>query len=99
MSKDVCKVIDGLGEKKFLKILTKITKINNIFLDDSLDGAGLHQVYNKGYLNIHTDFASHHKNLKCTSSEKVSDSKRRDSKPNRWYKALKPHPIRQCAMI
>jgi hypothetical protein len=46
MSKDLRKVIDELGEKKFLKILTKITKLNNIFLDDSLDGAGLHQVYN-----------------------------------------------------
>lgn len=64
MSKNLLRTIDELGEKKFLKILTKITNINDLFLDHNLDGAGLHQVYNKGYLNIHTDFASHHKNLK-----------------------------------
>ena len=64
MSKDICKTIDELGEKKFIQILKRITNIKNIFLDHNLDGAGLHQVYNKGYLNIHTDFATHHKNFK-----------------------------------
>lgn len=53
------KVFEELGSKQFTNYLSKITKMNNIFLDPSLDGGGLHQIFNKGSLNIHTDFNSH----------------------------------------
>ena len=43
----------------YIDILIKITGINNIFLDLSLDGGGLQQVLNGGLLNVHTDFNSH----------------------------------------
>ena len=36
-----------------------LSGINNIFLDPALDGGGLHQVFNGGLLNVHTDFNTH----------------------------------------
>ena len=57
---DLCnKVFDELASEEFIKYLSKITKIDNIFLDKSLDGGGLHQIFNNGSLNVHTDFNSH----------------------------------------
>ena len=53
------KVFDELASEKFTQQLSKITEIDNIFLDASLDGGGLHQIFNNGSLNVHTDFNSH----------------------------------------
>ncbi len=52
-------VFEELNSTKFLDILKKITGINNLFLDPTLDGGGLNQSFNGGSLNIHTDFHSH----------------------------------------
>ena len=38
--------------------------MKNIFLDPTLDGGGLHQIFNGGSLNIHTDYNSHYKEKK-----------------------------------
>ena len=51
-----------MNSRKFIDILKKITDLDDLFLDLSLDGGGLHQIFNNGYLNIHTDFYSHSKN-------------------------------------
>lgn len=59
MNDDTNKVFDELSSKTFTKKLEKITNMNNLFLDDSLDGGGLHQIFNNGHLNVHTDFNSH----------------------------------------
>jgi len=59
LDKNCNEVFEELNSREFLDILTKITGINNIFLDPTLDGGGLHQVFNGGSLNIHTDFNSH----------------------------------------
>ena len=59
LDKNCNEVFEELNSREFLDIMTKITGINNIFLDPTLDGGGLHQVFNGGSLNIHTDFNSH----------------------------------------
>ena len=57
--KNCNEVFEELNSREFLDIMTKITGINNIFLDPTLDGGGLHQVFSGGLLNIHTDFNTH----------------------------------------
>ena len=41
-----------------------VAGMENIFLDPKLDGGGLHQIFNGGSLNIHTDYNSHYKEKK-----------------------------------
>ena len=59
MNHDLNLLFNNLASKKFVNKLIKITKIEKLFLDKDLDGGGLHQIFKNGYLNIHTDFASH----------------------------------------
>lgn len=55
-----CKAIfNELGSKNFLNILSQIVGVDKLFLDKTLEGGGLHQVFNGGHLNVHTDFISH----------------------------------------
>ena len=59
MDKNCNEIFEELNSRKFINILIKITGINDIFLDPTLDGGGLHQVFNGGLLNVHTDFNTH----------------------------------------
>ena len=59
MDKNCNEIFEELNSREFINILIKITGINNIFLDPTLDGGGLHQVFNGGLLNVHTDFNTH----------------------------------------
>ena len=59
MDKNLNEILDELSSKQFSNFLSKITGINNVFLDKALGGGGLNQVFNGGSLNIHTDFTSH----------------------------------------
>ena len=59
MDKNCNEIFEELNSREFVNILIKITGINNIFLDPTLDGGGLHQVLNGGSLNVHTDFNTH----------------------------------------
>ena len=59
MDKNLNEIFDELSSKQFSNFLSKITGINNVFLDKALGGGGLNQVFNGGSLNIHTDFTSH----------------------------------------
>ena len=52
-------IFSELGSKKFINILSRIVGIDKIFLDKTLEGGGLHQIFDGGHLNIHTDFSSH----------------------------------------
>jgi len=52
-------LLDELGSREFMDKLSIITGINNIFFDPYLDGGGLHQTFNGGSLNVHTDFLAH----------------------------------------
>ena len=63
MSIECRELFQEMNSRKFIDILKKITDLDDLFLDLSLDGGGLHQIFNNGYLNIHTDFYSHSKKL------------------------------------
>ncbi|MAH99369.1 MAG: proline hydroxylase [Euryarchaeota archaeon] len=62
MNESCNKIFDELGSSEFVKKVSELTGLRNIFLDTTLDGGGLHQIFNNGSLNVHTDFNSHTKN-------------------------------------
>jgi 2OG-Fe(II) oxygenase superfamily len=45
---------------EFVAYLEKLTGIENLLPDWSMDGGGLHQTLTGGHLNIHADFTTHH---------------------------------------
>lgn len=44
----------------FVEFLTRLTGIEDLMPDWSMDGGGLHQTLRGGHLNIHADFTTHH---------------------------------------
>ena len=55
----ISSVTKFLNSDNFLKVLEDLTSYKEIISDPSLDGGGLHEIKNGGYLNIHTDFQNH----------------------------------------
>ena len=53
------KLTNYLNSDKFMFFLEKLTGYENILADSSLDGGGIHEIKEGGYLNIHTDFQNH----------------------------------------
>lgn len=53
------KVILELNSDQFVSYLEKVTGIKGLIADPQLEGGGLHQSMNGGYLNIHADFTVH----------------------------------------
>ncbi len=45
---------------EFVAYLEKLTGIENLIPDYTMDGGGLHQTLREGHLNIHADFTTHH---------------------------------------
>lgn len=45
---------------EFVEFLVKLTGIDDLIPDWTMDGGGLHQTLNGGHLNIHADFTTHH---------------------------------------
>jgi Rps23 Pro-64 3,4-dihydroxylase Tpa1-like proline 4-hydroxylase len=56
-------VTDELNSPEFVEWLSALTGIPKLLADPSLDGGGLHQSERGGYLNVHTDFSTHHANI------------------------------------
>ncbi len=52
--------VDELNSPEFVDWLSQITGIPGLMADPSLEGGGLHQSGPGGFLNIHTDFNTHH---------------------------------------
>ena len=52
-------VIKELNSDEFVASLSKITGIEGLKADPTLEGGGLHQSQRGGYLNIHADFTVH----------------------------------------
>jgi Rps23 Pro-64 3,4-dihydroxylase Tpa1-like proline 4-hydroxylase len=52
--------VDELNSPEFLDWLSELTGIPGLMADSSLEGGGLHQSGRGGFLNIHTDFNTHH---------------------------------------
>jgi len=55
----VKEVIDAFNSPDFVLALSQFTGIPNLVPDEMLEGGGLHQTENGGYLNIHADFTVH----------------------------------------
>ncbi|MES2480148.1 MAG: 2OG-Fe(II) oxygenase [Bacteroidota bacterium] len=49
-----------LNSKPFLNFLEKLTGIDNLIPDPSLEGGGLHQILPGGLLKVHADFNKHY---------------------------------------
>ena len=52
-------LISDLSSQDFIEFLQKLTGINNLKADPTLQGGGLHMTKTGGYLNIHADFTVH----------------------------------------
>lgn len=52
--------IHVLNSKPFLSFLEKLTGIENLIPDPSLEGGGLHQILPGGLLRVHADFNKHY---------------------------------------
>lgn len=52
-------LIDELQSDDFVKKLEQLTGIENLIADKDLEGGGLHQSANGGFLNVHADFTVH----------------------------------------
>ena len=53
------RVVDELNSPRFVALLSKITGIDGLMADDSIEGGGIHQAERGGFLNVHTDFIMH----------------------------------------
>jgi hypothetical protein len=53
-------VAHELVSDEFVAFLEKLTGIQGLIADWSMDGGGLHQTLRGGHLNIHADFTTHH---------------------------------------
>jgi len=49
-----------LCSEEFVDFLTRLTGVEGLIPDWSMDGGGLHQTLRGGHLNIHADFSTHH---------------------------------------
>ncbi|HUB02819.1 MAG TPA: 2OG-Fe(II) oxygenase [Terriglobales bacterium] len=56
----IADVVDELNSPEFVSWLSAVTGIPGLLADDSLEGGGLHQSGRAGFLNVHTDFRTHH---------------------------------------
>jgi Rps23 Pro-64 3,4-dihydroxylase Tpa1-like proline 4-hydroxylase len=52
-------ILKELNSSEFLKLLEQITGIKNLLADPTIEGGGIHQSENGGYLNVHADFTVH----------------------------------------
>ncbi|HVM63685.1 MAG TPA: 2OG-Fe(II) oxygenase [Acidimicrobiales bacterium] len=52
-------VLDTFQSPRFVAFLSALTGIEDLCIDDTLMGGGLHETTSGGYLNIHTDFTVH----------------------------------------
>jgi hypothetical protein len=52
-------ILAELNSPRFVALLEKLTGIDDLFADESLEGGGLHQSTTGGFLNIHADFTVH----------------------------------------
>lgn len=48
-----------LQSDRFVAFLKKLTGIDDLFIDETLEGGGLHQSLAGGFLNVHADFTVH----------------------------------------
>jgi len=53
-------VVDELNSPRFVHWLSRLTGIEGLLADTTLEGGGMHQTPAGGFLNVHADFTMHH---------------------------------------
>jgi hypothetical protein len=56
-------VVHELNSPAFVRFLGQLTGIDDLLVDNSLEGGGLHQSTTGGFLNVHADFTVHPHNF------------------------------------
>jgi len=51
---------EEIHSEEFRSFLSKLTGVDNLLADESLNGAGFHQTTDGGFLDVHVDFNRHH---------------------------------------
>jgi hypothetical protein len=54
-------IVDELQSPQFVHYLERLSGIDHLLVDHTLEGAGLHQTRRGGFLNVHADFTVHPK--------------------------------------
>jgi len=57
-------ILTELNSPRFVRLVSALTGVEDLFPDETLEGGGLHQSTTGGFLNIHADFTvhPHHRN-------------------------------------
>jgi len=55
----VSRVIAALNSERFLAFLERLTGIDDLIADPTLEGGGIHRIGTGGFLKVHTDFNFH----------------------------------------
>lgn len=58
-SNSIQKLLNYCKSEEFIHFLEQTTGIKGLHFDNDLEGAGLHQTKNGGFLNVHADFLHH----------------------------------------
>jgi Rps23 Pro-64 3,4-dihydroxylase Tpa1-like proline 4-hydroxylase len=58
----IAAIVREMNSPRFLALLTKVTGIEGLRADPDIEGGGMHQSWQGGFLNVHTDFTMHRKN-------------------------------------
>jgi 2OG-Fe(II) oxygenase superfamily len=53
-------IAQAFASERFVAFLERLTGLDDLLPDLSLDGGGLHRCLPGGYLNVHADFTAHH---------------------------------------
>jgi Rps23 Pro-64 3,4-dihydroxylase Tpa1-like proline 4-hydroxylase len=56
---EILNIIEELNSEKFVSFLSELTGIKGLIADETMEGGGIHQIEQGGFLNIHADFTAH----------------------------------------
>jgi hypothetical protein len=52
-------IVDALNAPAFVTFLSRLTGVDDLLADPTLEGGGMHQSARGGFLNVHVDFTAH----------------------------------------
>jgi len=52
-------IIREMNSPRFVALISRLTGIEGLLADPDIEGGGMHQSWNGGFLNVHTDFTMH----------------------------------------
>lgn len=58
----IAAIVREMNSPRFVELLSRVTGIEGLRADPDIEGGGMHQSWQGGYLNVHTDFTMHRKN-------------------------------------